>query len=74
MIEQLRTAIRQSGLSLRRLGETSGLGADRLSRFLRGERGLTLEAAEKICLCLGLKLAKGRGSAQADGGKSRGIS
>jgi transcriptional regulator with XRE-family HTH domain len=69
LIEQLRAANRQSGLRLRRLGEASGVGADRLSRFLRGQRGLTLEAAEKICHCLRLKLTKGRGQAQANGRK-----
>jgi len=33
------------------------VGRDRLSRFLRGQRDLTLEAAEKIARALGLCLA-----------------
>ena len=57
MVQQLRDAIRASGRSLNRLSVVCGVGRDRLSRFLRGERGLTLEAAEKICDVLRLHLA-----------------
>jgi hypothetical protein len=46
-----------SGLSLNQLGKDAGVGADRLSRFLRDDRTLTLPAAEKICRVLGLELA-----------------
>jgi transcriptional regulator with XRE-family HTH domain len=54
--EQLRTAIKNSGRSLHQLGSTCGIGADRLSRFLNKKRSLSLEAAERICAALGLKL------------------
>jgi hypothetical protein len=43
---------------LNQLEKASGVGADRLSQFLRGERNLTLTAAEKICSVLGLHLIK----------------
>ena len=56
LIAQLREAIRQSGQSLNQLGAACGVGRDRLSRFLRAERGLTVEAAEKICRALRLRL------------------
>jgi transcriptional regulator with XRE-family HTH domain len=60
LVEQLRDAIRNSGQSLNQLSALCGVGRDRLSRFLRGERGLTLEAAEKICAVLCLELAPQR--------------
>jgi transcriptional regulator with XRE-family HTH domain len=57
VVEQLRQAIRQSGQALNQLSQRCGVGRDRLSRFLRGERGLTLEAAEKVCRVLRLELS-----------------
>jgi len=59
LVEQLREAIRQSGQTLNHLSGVCGVGRDRLSRFLRGERDLTLSAAEQICRALGLHLAGG---------------
>jgi transcriptional regulator with XRE-family HTH domain len=56
LVEQLREAIRRSGQSLNQLSAACGVGRDRLSRFMRGERDITLGAAEKICLALHLKL------------------
>ncbi len=56
LVEQLREAIRKSGRSLYRLGKDSGVGSDQLSRFMRGDRTLTLPAAEKICRVLNLEL------------------
>lgn len=67
--EQLRDAIRESGESLQGLGRRTGVGADRLSRFVRGERGLSLEAAEKLCLALGLRLARAAGAGRKRRGK-----
>jgi transcriptional regulator with XRE-family HTH domain len=60
LVEQLREAIRKSGESLNQLGERSGLDSARLSRFMRGERDLTLSAAEKLCQALGLELSDSR--------------
>jgi transcriptional regulator with XRE-family HTH domain len=57
LVEQLREAIRKSGRSLYQLGKDSGVGSDQLSRFMRGERTLTLPAAEKLCRALDLELA-----------------
>jgi hypothetical protein len=56
LIGQLKEAIQASGKSLYRLGKESTVGPDRLSRFMRGERSLTLDAAEKLCDVLRLKL------------------
>jgi DNA-binding phage protein len=53
---QLREAIRASGRSLRDLESTTGINRSQISRFLRGERDLTLTTAEQLIKALGLKL------------------
>jgi DNA-binding phage protein len=62
VVEQLRDAIRESGRTLQNLAEESGVGKDRLSRFMRGERDMTFGAVEKVCRALGLRLAGGEGA------------
>jgi transcriptional regulator with XRE-family HTH domain len=54
---QLREAIAGSKMSLNQLARESGVHAAQLSRFMRGERSLTLKAAAKVCACLGWQLA-----------------
>jgi transcriptional regulator with XRE-family HTH domain len=54
--DQLRRAVARSGMSLNRLGRAVGVNQSQLSRFLRGERSLTLTAAAKLCTFLGLRL------------------
>jgi transcriptional regulator with XRE-family HTH domain len=68
---QLREAITASGLSLNKISAASGVGRDRLSRFVRGERDLTLSAAERICEALRYELTR----KPADGapGAARGV-
>jgi transcriptional regulator with XRE-family HTH domain len=56
--QQLRQAIRESGLSLNALGRRAGIDHGRLSRYVRGERDLTLAAVTKLCEALGLQLAR----------------
>ena len=58
LIQQLRDEIRNSGESLNQLGRNAGIGPDQLSRFLRGERTLTLPAVAKVCEALGLELMR----------------
>ena len=60
VIAQLRDEIRASGQSLNKLGQTSGVSAGQLSRFLRGERKLTSEAIDRICRALNLELRRRR--------------
>ncbi len=57
VVLQLRDAIRASGLSLTRLGAAAGVDPGQLSRFMRGERGLTLDSAGLICRTLGITFA-----------------
>jgi transcriptional regulator with XRE-family HTH domain len=56
LVECIREAIQASGISLNQLGRLAQSDSGRLSRFMRGERDLTLEAASRICKVLGLHL------------------
>jgi transcriptional regulator with XRE-family HTH domain len=66
--ETLKEAIRASGRSLNQLAKASGVGSDRLSRFMRGRRGLTNEAIDSLCTALGLRLV---GPEEPPAGKPR---
>src|SRR5262245_11256657 len=57
LIEQLRGAVAGCGISMNRLGKEAGVNQAQLSRFIRGERTLTLPTAAKLCAYLGLRLA-----------------
>jgi len=67
LTKQLREAIQNSGKSLNQLARECGVGPDRLSRFLRGERDLTVDAADRICRALRLRLIS---EGQRGGGKN----
>jgi DNA-binding phage protein len=54
---QLRDAIARSGRSLNQLAQDAGVSDSQLSRFMRGERTLTMETAAALCRALGLHLA-----------------
>jgi transcriptional regulator with XRE-family HTH domain len=58
--EQLKEAIRTSGASLMQLSRDSGVSQPQLSRFMLGQRTLTLPAVDKLCAALGLHLARSR--------------
>jgi transcriptional regulator with XRE-family HTH domain len=49
-------AVRESGLSLSEIARRSGLSAGNLSRWSRGELGISLRSAEAIAEALGLSL------------------
>ena len=53
---QLKEAIEASGLNQPQLAELSGVDQGQISRFIRGERTLTLESASKIAKALKLEL------------------
>lgn len=54
--EQLRAAVAESKLSAYALAKESGVSAAVLSRFLSGERDITLGTAAKLAHVLGLTL------------------
>ena len=58
MEEQLREAIAGSGLSLYQLAEAASVDRGMLSRFVRGERTLTLAVVAKVCKALRLEFRK----------------
>jgi transcriptional regulator with XRE-family HTH domain len=58
LVEQLIDAIRDSGQSLNQLSKVSGVDSGRLSRFVRGERNISFEAAARVCRALNLELAR----------------
>jgi transcriptional regulator with XRE-family HTH domain len=51
--EQLRRAIRRSGLSRYAIAKQTGIQQSQLSRFMSGERGLSIAAIEAICTLIG---------------------
>jgi transcriptional regulator with XRE-family HTH domain len=63
---QLREALGKTGLSLNEIGRRSGVSQPVLSRFMRGERTLTLPVASKLCQMLGLRLCEDEGAGQAE--------
>jgi hypothetical protein len=56
MIDTLRKAIGDSGLSDLRLGELAGVNRQSIARFMRGETSLYLEPASKLAAYLELEL------------------
>jgi transcriptional regulator with XRE-family HTH domain len=66
--DQMRRAIKNSGMSLYAIAKITGIQRPQLSRFMSGERGLSIEGITEICKLLGLKLV---GSARKPAGKSR---
>jgi transcriptional regulator with XRE-family HTH domain len=56
LIDQIRQAIRDSGMGIRELGRAAGVEASRISRFMRGERSIDVAAVSAICQVLGYQL------------------
>ena len=56
--EQVRLAIAGHGLSLNEVARRAGIQPSQVSRFMRGERGLTTESLDKLAEVLGLELRK----------------
>ena len=58
--QSLRRAICESRQTLMQIEDKTGVDPGRLSRFMRGERGLTLNAVDALAKHFGLKLTKAR--------------
>ena len=54
--EVLRRAIRGGGLTFQALAEATGVERGSISRFVRGERSLRLDMADRLAAYLGLEL------------------
>lgn len=57
---RLRHFIRERGESLAGIARETGVNHGALSRFLRGERGLSTRSLDRLCAYLGLELRKVR--------------
>ena len=53
---QLRRAIRQSDKTRYRLWKETGVSQPQLSQFMKGDKGLSVEAIEALAKALGLEL------------------
>ena len=60
LVDQLRQAIVDSGLTQYRIAKDTGVPQPVVNRFVSGERGITLETAGKLCKYLRLRLARDR--------------
>lgn len=58
MREVIIRAIEESGTSVNSIADASGVSQSSLSRFIRGERDLLLDAADKVAKSLRLELRK----------------
>ena len=54
--KQLRQAIAESGQSLCQIAAGCGMNDGMLSRFMRGERGMTTKSLDRLCDYLQLEL------------------
>jgi transcriptional regulator with XRE-family HTH domain len=62
--DELRQAVERSGLSRYSICQQTGIDQGSMSKFMAGERGLTLESIDKLAELLGLHIA-------ADAGRRR---
>lgn len=58
--DQLRQAIRDSGVGMSELGRRCGVGSSQLARFVKQEQTLNLSSAAKVAEYLGLGLTPAR--------------
>ena len=60
--EQLKDAIRESGVSVPEIASACGIHRQVIDRFLAGQRGIHLDSADRLAAYLGLKLIAGESS------------
>ena len=58
--DQLRAAIGNSGLTRYVIAKAAGIHQTQLSRFMIGQRGLSIEGIDKICELIGARLVVDR--------------
>ena len=54
--DELRQAVERSGLSRYAIWQQAGIDQGSMSKFMAGERGLTLESIDKLAELLGLHI------------------
>lgn len=54
--DQLRLAIKESGVSCYRINRDTGVSQSILSRFMNGKAGLSTINVDRLCECLDLEL------------------
>jgi plasmid maintenance system antidote protein VapI len=59
LVEQLREIVRGMDRTLTELAALTGVEPSRMSRFLRGERGLGQDALDRIVKALDLRIVRG---------------
>ena len=69
--ELIRKTMDHDGRTRYELAKRSGLSQSALSRFASGERGLSLDAVEKLMSVLGLVVVKSKKPAKETAGKVR---
>ncbi len=62
MTDVIRQAIVESGMPLLTLSNETGVARASLIRFVRGERSLRLDCADKLAEFFGLELTKRKGA------------
>jgi plasmid maintenance system antidote protein VapI len=54
--EQLRQAVRDSELTRYAISVQTGIDQGTLCRFIKGERGISLDSVDRLMECLGLEI------------------
>ncbi len=54
--EQLRKAIRDSGMTRYAISVQTGIAQSTLCKFVQGERGMSLDSVDRLMDCLGLEI------------------
>lgn len=65
IVDQLRSAIRDSGKTEYRIAKDAGIGPEQVGRFLAGS-DIRISTAAKICTVLGLELRERRDGKKGD--------
>ena len=60
MSDQVRRAIRNCGLTQYEIAKRTGMTQGALSRFMAGDRDMTLRTLDRIAVTIGVKLTVGR--------------
>ena len=68
LTNQLRRFLAESGRSLGEVSRATGLDTSALSRFVRGERGVSMQGLDALGDYLGLHLVKSRKKKKRKGG------